>query len=315
MALFARVKLPLHGATSAALESLANESENNRTILDELVHMTPEISWQSARVYHSLQQTSANLKQIVRACRQEKVAMASLGELVDLKTLSAYDEESTSLDHVSTRLVNSTVIYKLQFIATRLSLDTKVYQLRAFDTYKDIKSEPHVATYVGPTYALYNSSANCSLGLDQAELYGKYVFRSCDMKNYPDPKWMKREIGGTMAPQVISVDRFKAVYCIYHNITIDDEKISCPYNPILVSRNQSFATGNISHISEKMYLKRASILERVQTPVYRAIEVDEDYVEQMHLVNEIKIKNKLIQEHLKKVSIGDLINWEKHIET
>lgn len=167
--------------------------------------------------------------------------------------------------------------------------------MKPFDVLRNLKSSspPHLATYAGPKLALYNSTANCSLGLsEETDLFDDFVFKRCDTLNFRDPRldlWITSDnfTESSLKPQIISTKEIKAVYCPMNNVTIENVSLQCPHYPFLLPRTVNFSVGNYSHEAEKLFLRGTTSFEAIQAPVYKPVNVDQSYREQVEWINDI----------------------------
>lgn len=296
----------LNNATAAALQSLAEKSETNRRMIEEFSTLLPEMAWNSASLYFRQQDDIQNLKEIITSCKNGRVATRALAELTTLTDIRQFEERDTLLTSVSRRLIGTDSVVKIEFLAMKRSTSTKVYKLHGFDTYMNLKTEPYLLSYRGPSFAIYNSTSNCTKGVKVDPAIG-VVLDSCIIQNYRDPEfdqWERRNVTESepLVPQVVRLASSKIVYCTYHNITISGEETLCPPFPISIPLNKNFTTAGLSHAAERLYLKGPAGAEKVPIPSSKVIEVDPEYIEQMALIQEVRLKNTRIRELLSKNS-------------
>ena len=292
-----------NNATAEALKSLAEKSEANRRMIEELGSLLPEVSWNSAYLYYRQRDDIKNFREIIHSCRSGRVAIEALADLSTIRDLRQFEERDTVLKNVTKRFTGDQRFFKFEFIALKRSKSTKVYKLQAFDTYMDLQTDPYVLTYKGPKFVIYNATSNCTKGIEYDSTIGA-VLDSCSAINYRDPmidKWERKNTTDTnpMDPRVIKLRWSKVIYCTYHNITIENENVLCPPFPVSISLDKNFSTTGISHVAERVYYKGPMSIERVHTNPTKLVEVDQEFIDQMVLIQEVRAKNARIRELLR----------------
>lgn len=124
--------------------------------------------------------------------------------------------------------------FSLNFIAERMSPDTKIYRLRGVTHWRNPTGEPTLMQYAGQSYAIFNHKTKCAKAIEVDS--ERRVATSCSGRNFTDPairNWTVTTIAKNPYKHPVPTQHFEVfpsnvVYCFTKKIAVSGTKTECP---------------------------------------------------------------------------------------
>lgn len=290
--------------TADVLTGVNGRVELVRKGVGHLATLMPAVSWASAEMRLAIHQEILDLKTMVKACKQERLATKEAHRIYRLEEIADADDKDTFIE--SMELVNNRTI-AVRFNLLTTSMDTQVYAIRGISHFVNETFEPVLMKYVGPSHALFNETNQCSKGLHNPE---KRIYNSCSTKQQKDPRlsdWQPvtdpEEVLQLSKPSVYKTDTESIIYCLYSHIVINGIKVSCPPYAFRLPITIAFEILDHAHHVETI---RVAAAERGVTYVTPHLSngTSEDYE------REAKLTKGLYKQHKETIKAGRL-SFEK----
>lgn len=271
------------------LKHLTDLSEEHKTRIEEISELIPTVSWTSVQLYGKMQKLSKNIKLIKQFSENDELATRDFAELIHNKNLRNIDPSQTELLEITKKDQDT---YNFRFNVMPPADDTLVYRIKNFTVHENFDTvTPTLKTYVGPKYMIYNSKLNCSKGLEIEE--GQHIYGSCDTKDYMDPQLLQftqRNVTRAqrkIEPQVFKTKKNSFIYCLYHNVTIENFEQLCPTHVFVLPIETSFQVGNYTHtgINYKIISKDAP--ETISGIKFKHVKATPEHGVSINLINKL----------------------------
>jgi len=246
------------------LDLIKSNSKSIREQNRQMIHfaqLSSQITWLSTYIQTRIMFAAADIRTIIDEFTHHRVATLEMSELLNLTKIKNIDPVDTEFVSV-TRLAKQTL--RIMFNVRLKSPDTHVYRVHAFRYWDNLTHVPTMKEYQGSHYVLYNSTSNCSKGLE--DVSERAVMDDCYTKNYRDPNlniWRSlittREIYNQDISTFKRTPHCNYVYCFPFNITIDGETFRCPSLMFKVPVELPFKINNISYIPMIRRIKMSHI--------------------------------------------------------
>lgn len=278
--------------------------EGNRNATIHLAEYGSHIAWQSASNHYVIKADQAYLQALADSCQKERLSTNAISKLTGVLEFNDWDESDTYVEQVD-RIDNTT--FSIDYHEFLRAIDTKIYEVADFKIWGDIFNKPVPQVYIGPPFALHNSTNNCTLGLDV--LKKGRVFSNCSIENYRYPRLDEFEVvetseeyaGESIKPTVYQNHAGSFIYCFQYKIKIGDRLQECPSYPFYLPILTPFSLLNTTH--EVMELNVVQLKGQIE-PLSRtvaAIGKDEEIEELNKAVVNLFNKNRMVREHDKAV--------------
>lgn len=171
-----------------------------------------------------------------------------------IKNTEPQDTHFESIEKIG----ESTILFRYNLMIK--STNAKIYKIFAFPQWENIKDDPKMKIYVGPTHVLSNTSNNCVKGIINPST--RFLLDTCNVKNgfdgrlkeWRDATWKKIQ-EHSRNPIIRQTKESSYIYCYGQNITIKQDTSLCPSYVIRIDIQTPFSLANYSHQSNEISLK------------------------------------------------------------
>jgi len=278
----------INGKTVKGLETLIKDVGHLTSSLETYANTMAETQWRSGKIQIQFDKSKHALESLKESCSEGKIDTNALAQLLNIQQLRRIKRSETQIQSIQ-RLDHGTI--GLKFLAPIIAEEAKVFRIQPFKHYVNLTTAPTVIDYAGPRLVMHNATCNCTKGVESD---GWKVHDTCTTPGYTDPRlelWTKVDWDGDLQPQVIQTQRSTHVYCIYHNITLQNKTYSCPPHVVKFPILQSFQAGSALH---QINVTRQDVTDALEVPPIKQLNqslVIEDIEDQMKLIQSIKELN------------------------
>ena len=158
----------------------------------------------------------ADLKVIRANYMQGRVATTEPAELLNLPELVGVDMRDTFFENV-TKVNNISIQFR--FAIRKRALDSRIYQILAFDHWSNLLDKSMRLQYHGSRFAMFNQTSHCLKHLHQPAR--RNIKMTCDKDYFIDndlKQWTKMEATQNVhkykyEPQIVTTTKFNYVDC------------------------------------------------------------------------------------------------------
>lgn len=249
---------------------LAERTKNDKQAATQQAELSANIGWTSSKLSTRLNGYKTGIKMLRAHCRQRKLSLHGLDNIVQIHQLSRYYDDDIMLDSLT---VTSRDTITLKFYIGRPDTRLKIYQVLAIDHWANYTTKQVFVTYSGPRFVLHNTENDCVKGIEQPKQ--KTVFDNCGVAKFHDAaltNWTRvpgtlKEINERAKPSVVRLGNLNIIYCLYHRITIVDKEMFCPGMPFSLARNVPFNLTNMNYSVESSSFSTVNRNTLITTPV------------------------------------------------
>ena len=286
----------INNGTLQALEDISIKTDSIVSKMEEFATLVSELHWTGNFVYRRMEESKEALMTLTEACEKEQIDTKSLAYLLEMQSLRKLTSELTKLD-VIRRIDHNTV--NIRFTHPYTDKHTRVFKVLSFKYWVNLTSHPMMLDYDGPEYLIHNYTSNCTKGIDQPETDA--IYESCMTKDYGDPRlqlWKSSEPKDEIPPPEIKKTRSHTfVYCMFNNITIENETVRCPPFVIKFPILQSFETHGIVHNATFTRVNATNTIQPIPVKHFNSSLHDhDDFDNQMALISSIRKLNRALGE-------------------
>lgn len=255
----ASVQLELHN--SKAIELLAVHVAENTKRLKALADYTPQESWLITYVHSKITHTGSLLEATQLAWNEKKISRGLL-EIFNLTHFEDFDEDGTVARGCTISEINA---INIRFTVRTPDRTTVVAQADPFEIWENVTGTPCLTRYNGPSFMIYNASADCRSGL-QVPTFDKFSTYQCAIPHHEDESFEYRSRikcippGAPIEPRVQYKTTISKndrpdnvfIYCYGTNITITAHNNSylCPPHVFSLPPSISWRSGDVEFIAE-----------------------------------------------------------------
>lgn len=233
------------------LDKLSNIAQETLARISQHIQSFPQYTWISSLVVQKISQSGLDLQRVTDEAVRGMIAIEPFVRLTGISALRGVDSANTKLISIQ-RINDHTLNFK--FLVMIESVDTRVYQVRAFDHWDNLDERPRLLHYTGAKYLIYNETANCikSLGYEAPPAY---ISDQCIELDGEDPElnqWTSTEVTDEIEKfshrsDVHKTAYFNYIYCFPGNITINGREYRCPMDVFRLKFNLEWKTAQQRH--------------------------------------------------------------------
>lgn len=221
------------------------ETESNKEAILYTANLLPRMSWDSAMLVTDLKDAQTYYDRLAMSCQNNQVDAHALVHFSKRPELNHIETDGTEI--IDVRRSNETTIY-LTFKHFIKPNDTAIYRSASVDHWRDALGERKYVRYDGPKLMIYNSTSNCSAGIDEPKISYSYI--SCPEPNYTDPRllqWVQIKPEIETPLQIMQVGSQVIAQCFGGNVSLNGETFVCPSYVWSVPFNTQVVMSNLTH--------------------------------------------------------------------
>jgi len=288
----------LNNETLKAVEALLMKTDQMLGGMHEFANVVPEMIWTGNKIHEYLEESKKALQQLSEECKKGRIDTEALAHILGHPDIKKLKKEDTKIESI--RRINQNTI-KIEFTSPSVVEDTMIYQVVPFRFWTNLTTEPRLLEYAGPEFAMHNYTSNCTKGLSRPETSA--VYETCKTTDYGDKELQLWRVIDAQEddnkPQIMKTRSNTYIYCMFNNITIEGETYQCPPFVFKLPALQGFAIGNITHGVNLLRLNSTTDATSFRVKHINATFHDDDFDNQLALINSIRKLNKQIGETLK----------------
>lgn len=227
--------------------------KQNQKILSEVITNIPTVAVVTSYTINKIMYKGQQLHRLRDSIEARQIDLVSLYEIFEQAEFKNTIHPSTiQIKHTAAPLPN---VLQITLRGQMLDRSTKIFKIISFETWSNLTGDPMLAQYAGPPFVLYNTTANCTLGIQEPVRKGVSV--RCSRHNYSDQAlklWSKKHSTTNIIKENTSTTvkqnfPYNHIYCFGQNISISNLQYTpCPpYVFILNATIQFKTTDNITN--------------------------------------------------------------------